>query len=56
MNIEMRSMGLPLRSAEMTPVVTPKISQITAAPTASEKETGIRSVSWGHTSTWLLKE
>ena len=31
-------------------MATPLTSQITAAPMASEKVTGMRSLSWGHTS------
>ena len=41
--IAARSKTLPRRSAESTPVATPAISQMTAAPTASEIVTGSRS-------------
>ena len=56
MPIAARSKTLPLRSAESTPVATPKTSQITAAPTASEMVTGSRSSRSGSTGFWVMKE
>ncbi len=43
-------------NADRTPTETPKITQITAAPTASEKVTGARSISSGNTACRVRKE
>lgn len=51
-----RSRKEPRLSADRTPVATPVVTQMTAAPMASEKVTGMRSVICGHTSMCDLKE
>lgn len=54
--IDTRSTALPRLSAEITPVVTPNSSQITAAPPARDSVTGSRSSRSGQTGVWLMKE
>jgi hypothetical protein len=51
-----RSNTLPLRSADRTPVATPAMSQITAAPMARDVVTVSRSVRSGQTGFWVRKE
>ena len=51
-----RSKIEPRLSAERTPMATPETTQMTAAPMASEKVTGMRWTISGQTSTWVLKE
>jgi hypothetical protein len=54
-SITERSMRVPRRRAEITPASTPLINQMTAAPTASDRVTGKRFTSSGHTS-WLVRK
>ena len=56
MVIAIRSKTEPRFSAEMTPVVTPATSQITAAPRASDAVTGSRRVISFQTGWLLLNE
>ncbi len=46
----------PRRSAEKTPTLTPKTSQMMAAPMASDDVTGIRSSSSGQIGCLVMKE
>ena len=54
--MEKRSKRVPRLSAESTPIDTPAISQITAAPIASESVTGMSLTICGHTGVWLRNE
>ena len=51
-----RSNTVPRRRAEITPMLTPATSQMSAAPTTSEMVTGARSSSSGHTGCFVMKE
>ncbi len=55
--MERRSKKEPPRfRAETTPIATPETTQMTAAPTASDSVTGMRSTSWGQISVCVLNE